>query len=73
VPKVSEAVYACDKLITTANQLADTIDGLLTDDQRRPLTDAGIQVIRTRIGEIQNRMSAHQLPSGGRRALRLFR
>ncbi len=42
------------------------------DDNLRPLTDTGIEKIRTQLMQIYERMEARGVPSGSRRALRLF-
>ena len=47
-------------------------DGILVDDNLRPLTDAGIDKIRAQLAQIYERMEARGVPSGSRRALRLF-
>ncbi|HEY6896083.1 MAG TPA: cell division protein ZipA C-terminal FtsZ-binding domain-containing protein [Rhodocyclaceae bacterium] len=73
VPRVADGPEVFDRLLAAARQLASALDGVLVDDQRQPLSDAVLADIRSKIGEIQARMAANQLPSGGRRALRLFR
>lgn len=73
VPRVGKGPFIFDKLVTIARQLADSIDGVLVDDQRRPLADNVLASIRAKIDEIQQAMARYQLPAGGRRALRLFR
>jgi len=73
VPRVSKGPFVFDKLVTIARQLADAVDGVLVDDQRRPLADNVLTSIRSKIDEIQQAMARYQLPAGGRRALRLFR
>ena len=73
VPRVNRGPFVFDKLVTIARQLADAIDGVLVDDQRRPLADNVLASIRAKIDEIQQSMARYQLPAGGRRALRLFR
>jgi len=73
VPRVSNGVAVFDRLVSTARQLAGAVDGELVDDQRRTLEDGSLTGIRAKIGEIQQKMAAAELPAGGRRALRLFR
>jgi len=73
VPRVAKGPLVFDKLIAIARQLAEAVDGVLVDDQRRPLADNVLASIRAKIDEIQQSMARYQLPAGGRRALRLFR
>jgi FtsZ-interacting cell division protein ZipA len=73
VPRVGRGPFVFDKLVTIARQLADAVDGVLVDDQRRALADPVLASIRAKIDEIQQAMARYQLPAGGRRALRLFR
>ncbi|RTL55640.1 MAG: hypothetical protein EKK46_06230 [Rhodocyclaceae bacterium] len=73
VPRVAKGSHVFDRLVTTARQLADAVDGVLVDDQRRPLADNVLASIRSKIDEIQKSMAQSQMPAGGRRALRLFR
>lgn len=73
VPRVAKGPQVFDKLIGIARQLAEAVDGVLVDDQRRPLADNVLASIRAKIDEIQQSMARYQLPAGGRRALRLFR
>ncbi len=73
VPRVGNGAAVFDRLVATARQLAGAVDGILVDDQRRPLEDKALTSIRAKIGEIQQKMAAADLPAGGRRALRLFR
>lgn len=73
VPRVPNGAEAYDKLIDAARHLSHSINGMLVDDQRRPLSAAVLKDIRERIVVIQKKMLTYQLPAGGKRALRLFR
>lgn len=73
VPRVQDGAVVFDRLVATARQLADAVDGQLVDDQRHLLADAALTGIRAKIAEIQQQMAAVELPAGGRRALSLFR
>lgn len=73
VPRVAEGGVVYERMLTTARQLAEAVDGQLVDDQRQPLADALLTSIRGKIAEVQKKMTTSQLPAGGRRALRLFR
>lgn len=73
VPRVPNGAQAFDRLVNIAKALADSVDGVLVDDQRRPLGETVLTSIRGKIGELQRAMTANEIPPGGRRALRLFR
>ena len=72
VPKVINGGNAYDTMVATARQLAEALEGVLVDDQRMPLADNVLTGIRAKVIELQNIMAAHEIPAGGRRALRLF-
>jgi FtsZ-interacting cell division protein ZipA len=73
VPRVPNGPQAFDRLVNIAKALAEAVDGVLVDDQRRPLNETVLASIRGKIGELQRAMTANEIPPGGRRALRLFR
>jgi hypothetical protein len=66
-------VAVFEKMIATAKGLCERLDGHLLDQERRPLTDQGIDVIRGQIVEIEEKMRAHGIVPGSESALRLFR
>ncbi len=72
VPRVADGSAAFDKMLGIARHMMVALDAVLVDDQRKPLSDEVIAVIRSKIGEFQQKMAAHQIPAGGRRALRLY-
>lgn len=72
VPCVADGTEAFDRLLTVAQRVVATFDGTLVDDNHAPLSDEVLTTIRTKIGEFQAKMAAHQIPAGGRRALRLY-
>ena len=72
VPRVGDGIAAFDRLLLFARQLAAAEDGVLVDDQRAPLGEAALRAIRAKIGEFQQKMAAQDIPSGGRRAMRLY-
>jgi len=59
-------------MVAFGRKLANEVGGILVDDNLRPLTDAGIEKIRVQLIQIYERMEARGVPSGSRRALRLF-
>jgi len=72
VPRVVDGSHAFDRLLEVARQLKVAFEGTLVDDQRTPLSDEMLVTIRAKIGEFQERLSAREIPAGGRRALRLY-
>lgn len=72
VPRVADGAAAFNRMITTAQQLARGLGGVLVDVQRAPLADAMIVGIRAKIVELQGQMKAAEMPAGGARAQKLF-
>ncbi|MHB1186955.1 cell division protein ZipA [Thiobacillus sp.] len=72
VPRVPDGLKVFDGMVAFGRKLANGVGGILVDDNLRPLTDTGIEKIRTQLMHIYERMEARGVPSGSRRALRLF-
>jgi FtsZ-interacting cell division protein ZipA len=72
VPRVPDGTKVFDTMVALGRKLANESGSLLVDDNLRPLTDAGIEKIRSQLAHIYERMEARGVPSGSRRALRLF-
>ncbi len=72
VPRVPDGLKVFDGMVAFGRRLANDVGGILVDDNLRPLTDSGIEKIRTQLAHIYERMEARGVPSGSRRALRLF-
>lgn len=72
VPRVADGTAAFNRMITTAQQLARGLGGVLVDVQRAPLADTMIAMIRAKIIEIQQQMRAADIQPGTPRALKLF-
>ncbi len=72
VPRVPDGLKVFDGMVGFGRKLANEVGGILVDDNLRPLTDTGIEKIRTQLTHIYERMDARGVPSGSRRALRLF-
>lgn len=72
VPRVPDGLKVFDGMVAFGRKLANEVGGILVDDNLRPLTDAGIEKIRVQLTQIYERMEARGVPSGSRRALRLF-
>ena len=72
VPRAYHPGALFDKMTATARTLAEALDGQLQDQDRRPLTEKGVVVIRQQIEEIEEKMRAFGIPPGSETALRLF-
>lgn len=72
VPRVIQGDRAFDLMVSLARNLSDSLGGVLVDDNRVPLNDAGINRIRQQLQNIQLRMAERNISAGSARALRLF-
>ncbi|MEW5888068.1 MAG: cell division protein ZipA C-terminal FtsZ-binding domain-containing protein [Pseudomonadota bacterium] len=72
VPRVAGGVAAFDRMIAVARQLCHGLDGVLVDDNRAPLGDNSIAMIRKSIAQFHEQMQRQGIPPGGELALRLF-
>ncbi len=72
VPRVADTISALARMVAVAQSFAAALGGQLVDDNRRPLTDAGLASIRRSLGEIVGAMEAHGIPAGSPLARRLF-
>lgn len=72
VPRVTAGAAVFAQMLGVARQLVASLDGVLVDDQRNPLSDSALAGIRDKIAQIQRKMSDQGIPAGGLRALRLF-
>jgi FtsZ-interacting cell division protein ZipA len=60
-------------MVLLARQFAKSLDGLIVDDNRRSLDDAGLDATRRALAGVYARMEAAGIPPGGPVAQRLFR
>lgn len=72
VPRVAGSVAVFDRAIAFARQIAQALDAKMVDDNRRPLTDDGINAIRHQLKHIHSRMDDRGIAPGSVAALRLF-
>jgi len=61
-----------NQMVELAKRFSDVLRGVLVDDNRRPLSEAALEPIRSQIMQYQSMMGAHSLPAGGPLARRLF-
>lgn len=73
VPKVTDGASAFDRLLIVAQQLTDSLSGMLVDAQGSPLSGEMIESIRAKVIELQGKMALRQIMAGSACAQRLFR
>ncbi|MDR1349962.1 MAG: cell division protein ZipA C-terminal FtsZ-binding domain-containing protein [Zoogloeaceae bacterium] len=74
VPVTPHGQYVYRQMIDTAKRFADTLDGLLIDDRRQPLSEVQLaQIGQNYVVSPQKRMEEAGLTPGGTLARRLFR
>jgi hypothetical protein len=72
VPCVTHGDVAFDRMMRVAKEFSEVVDGLLVDDQKRPVTDRFVGPVREQIRDLQARMAAQGIKAGSEIALRLF-
>jgi hypothetical protein len=72
VPRVADGLRAFDRMVAMSRSFADSLDGMLADDNRVPLNDAGLDKIRAQLRAIYGAMEQRGIHAGGPLALRLF-
>jgi FtsZ-interacting cell division protein ZipA len=72
VPRVPDPVRAFDHMRMAAKRMTQTLEGVLVDDNRRPLNDASLAAIRSQVQATAAALSEANIDPGGLRAVRLF-
>ena len=72
VPRVIGGISVFERVATLAKHLAESVDGELVDDNRRPLNEQGLGSIKRQLTDIYNRMQLRGIEPGSPLALRLF-
>jgi hypothetical protein len=72
LPHVSDPARALSDMVNIATSMADKLGGELVDDNRRPLTEAGLASIRRSLEKVAHDMEAHGVTPGSALARRLF-
>ncbi len=72
VPKLEQGVKVFDQMIDTGRHLANALGGTLVDDNRTPVTEPGLEQIRSQLRGIYTAMETRGIHAGSRVALRLF-
>ncbi|HZP91424.1 MAG TPA: cell division protein ZipA C-terminal FtsZ-binding domain-containing protein [Burkholderiales bacterium] len=72
VPRTAAGMDAFDRMVAMGRYFAESLDGLLADDNRVLLNDAGLDKIRLQLRSIYAAMDARGLPAGSPASHRLF-
>ncbi|MBZ0105511.1 MAG: cell division protein FtsZ [Sulfuricella denitrificans] len=72
VPKAAGGVQAFNQMLLAARQFVGPLSALMVDDNRRELTDAGIDKIRQQLVAIYDKMEQRGIAPGSARSKRLF-
>ena len=72
VPQVDRQEQPFARMRLAAQQLADTMDGLVTDDNGQPLSAQALDVIGAELEKLYDTLDAHDLSAGSALARRLF-
>jgi hypothetical protein len=72
VPRVAEPVKVFDQMRLVAKRMTQTLEGVLVDDNRRPITDTSLAAIRAQVQATAVALREAHIDPGGPRALRLF-
>jgi FtsZ-interacting cell division protein ZipA len=72
VPRTADGIRAFERMLTVARSYAESLDGILADDNRVTLTEAGLEKIRAHLRGIYASMNARGISAGGAVAMRLF-
>lgn len=72
VPRVANGVKVFDQMVHIARLFSSTLNGILVDDNRVPLSESGVKRSRQRLADIQAEMVAHNIAPGSETALKLF-
>lgn len=72
VPKAEGGLQAFNQMLLAARQFTTPLGALMVDDNRRELSDPGIDKIREQLAAIYAQMAQRGIPPGSPQALRLF-
>jgi len=72
VPRVAGGDKVFEQMAHLAGIFATTLGGMMVDDNRVPLNDAGLDKLKQQLRAIQSAMLSRNIPAGSALALRLF-
>ncbi|MGZ7254044.1 cell division protein ZipA C-terminal FtsZ-binding domain-containing protein, partial [Streptococcus pyogenes] len=61
-----------DQMVHIARLFSSTLNGILVDDNRVPLSENGVKRSRQQLADIHATMTARSIPPGSETALKLF-
>lgn len=72
VPCVADPKTAFERMVEVSRRLGERLEGFLLDQERKPLTEASLGLIRVQIERIVAGMDRYSIGPGSQRAIRLF-
>lgn len=72
VPRVANGTKVFDQMVHIARLFSSTLNGILVDDNRVPLSENGVKRSRQQLADIQATMAARSILPGSETALKLF-
>lgn len=72
VPRAGGGIASYDRMVQVSKKFASTLDGIIVDDNRQPLSDHGLDAIRRHLLGVYSAMEQAGIPAGSPAALRLF-
>jgi FtsZ-interacting cell division protein ZipA len=72
VPRTADGIKVFDRMVGMSRQFAESLDGMLADDNRALLNDVGLDKIRNQLRAIYAMMEHRGIPAGSQAAQRLF-
>jgi len=72
LPRTLSPLQAFDHMVGLAAHFAESLGGLLVDDNKVPLTERSLGMIRNQLGQFELQMERQSIPAGSDVALRLF-
>jgi len=72
VPRVADGIGVFDRMVEAGSAIAERLGGIVVDDNRTPLQQAGLARIRQQLQDIHAAMAARDIAAGSPRAQRLF-
>ena len=72
LPNVADASRVLAEMVRVAESFASTLGGQLVDDNRKPLTEPGLAIVRRSLEGIVQNMESHGIAAGSALARRLF-
>jgi cell division protein ZipA len=72
IPATSKPADAFREMVSGAKTLCERLEGKLVDQNRKAMTDQGLEKISQQIHKLEIEMENERIPPGGELAIRLF-